>query len=370
MKRVILSVTNDLVTDQRVDRVASTLCRQGARVTVVGRILPNSLPLNRPYRTHRMRLLFNKKVFFYAEYNLRLFFYLLFTKADILVANDLDTLPANYLVSILRKKALVYDSHEYFTGMPEILDRKLVHTVWKSMERFLFPKLRHIYTVNQSIANLYAEEYNKKIHVVRNVPIKIVKENWPNRKELGLPVNKKILLLQGAGINIHRGAEEAVQAMQFLDNHLLLIIGGGDVMDTLKKMVQELKLEDKVLFLDKMPYESMISYTRLADVGLSLDKDTNINYRFSLPNKLFDYIHAGIPVLCSDLIEVAGIVKTWDIGRIIINHDPQYLAEIIFEMTSDEDLCRHWKKNAILAAETLCWEKEEHHLMRIYNNLL
>lgn len=370
MKRIILSVINDLATDQRVNRVALTLSRLGADVTLVGRILPNSLPLNRPYRTHRMRLFFSKKVFFYAEYNIRLFFYLLFKKVDILVSNDLDTLPANYLVSVLRKKDLVYDSHEYFTGMPEIINRKIVYKLWKGIEQFIFPKLEHIYTVNDSIAGLYAKEYNKKIHVVRNVPIKIVKENWPDRKKLGLPVNKKILLIQGAGINIHRGVEEAVQAMQFLDNHLLLIIGTGEVIGSLKKMVSEMKLSGKVLFLNKMPYESMMEHTRLADLGLSLDKDTNINYRFSLPNKIFDYIQGGIPVLCSDLVEVANIVRTWDIGRIAPSHDPHCLAEIISEMTSDDDLQLTWKKNAIMAAETLCWEKEEHHLIQIYNKLL
>ena len=154
MKRIILSVINDLVTDQRVHRVASSLKRAGAEVTLVGRRLPESFPLEREYRTHRMVLLFRKGPLFYAEYNIRVFFHLLFSRVDILVANDLDTLPANFLVSFLRRKPLVYDTHEYFTGMPEIQNRKLVLAIWKTFERFIFPRLKHIYTVNDSIAPL------------------------------------------------------------------------------------------------------------------------------------------------------------------------------------------------------------------------
>lgn len=369
-KRILLSVINDLVTDQRVHRVATTLKNMGTDVTVIGRKLPESLPLDRGYRTLRMRLLFRKKVFFYAEYNIRLFFLLLFRKADILVANDLDTLPANYLVSVIRRKILVYDSHEYFTGMPEIQGRPVVYKVWKAIEKYIFPKLHHVYTVNQSIAQLYSKEYSQSVQVVRNMPLRIQKPDWPDRTTLDLPVDKYIALIQGAGINMHRGAEEAILAMTYLNDTVLLIIGGGDVLNELHRLVADRGIEDKILFRPKMPYEDLMAYTRLVDVGLSLDKDTNINYKYSLPNKLFDYIQAEIPVLCSDLVEVAGIVKSWNIGAVASNHDPVHLAQKIREMVLDRELRLLWKKNLVKAAKELCWEKEQQHLVQIYKNLL
>src|ERR1035437_8590299 len=172
MKRIILSVTNDLVTDQRVHRIATTLMNNGTKVTLVGRLLPKSLPLQRNYRTHRMRLLFKKGPLFYAEYNIRLFFYLMFAKADILVSNDLDTLPANYLVSIIRKKVLVYDSHEYFTEVPELIYRRVTRNIWKKLEQFILPKIKYSYTVNNSIADIYNKMYNINMKVVRNMPVR------------------------------------------------------------------------------------------------------------------------------------------------------------------------------------------------------
>ncbi len=370
MKKIVLSVTNDLVTDQRVHRVASTLYNLGHEVLIVGRLVKDSLPVQRIYKTHRMSLLFTKGPLFYGEYNLRLLIFLLFQRYHILVSNDLDTLLANFVASKVRRKPMVYDTHEFFTGVPELSDRPVIRSIWESIERFIFPKLTHIYTVNESIAKLYADKYHKKIYVVRNIPSKIKKDHWPSREMLGLPVDKKIIIIQGSGINIDRGAEELTLAMSYLDDSVLLIIGGGDVLSVLKKNVIENDLTDKVIFKPKLPYLEMMGYTRLADLGCSLDKDTNINYRYSLPNKLFDYIHAGIPVLCSEIIEVANIVTTYKIGMVIESHDSKLIAEKIKEMVHNEEKIKFWKSNLENAALELCWENEEKELLKVYNDLL
>lgn len=364
----MLSVTNDLVTDNRVHKISTTLSEMGFEVTLVGRKLKNSMPLARSYRIFRMKLIFTKGPFFYAEYNIRLFLYLLFHKADILVANDLDTLLANYLASLFRKRKLVYDSHEYFTGVPEIINRPFVKASWERIEKWIFPKLKVVYTVNESIAKLYKDQYGKEIKVLRNVSNKLEQKSKKTREDLGLPQDKNIIILQGAGINIDRGAEEAVQAMQYVDNALFLIIGSGDVIDILKEMVTELKLNEKVSFLGKLPFCEMMQYTQLADLGLTLDKDTNINYRYSLPNKVFDYIQAGIPVLASNLVEVANVVKSYDVGDIVESHDPLVIAKKMTEML-DVGKKAMWKVNLKVAAEELCWEKESLKLKEIYLGL-
>jgi glycosyltransferase involved in cell wall biosynthesis len=356
------------VTDNRVHKICTSLSEMGFEVSLVGRKLKNSLPLERSYHTFRMKLIFTKGPLFYAEYNIRLFLYLLFQKADILVANDLDTLLANYLASLLRKRKLVYDSHEYFTGVPEIINRPFVKASWESIEKWIFPKLKVIYTVNESIAKLYKDQYGKEIKVIRNVSNKLEQKTKKTREELGLPQDENIIILQGAGINIDRGAEEAVQAMQYVENALFLIIGSGDVIDTLKEMVTKLNLEDKVLILGKLPYNEMIQYTQNADLGLTLDKDTNINYRYSLPNKVFDYIQAGIPVLASNLVEVANVVKSYHVGEIVESHEPLEIAKKITEMLS-EDKKAVWKESLKVAAEELCWENESLKLKEIYREL-
>ena len=152
MQKIIISVTNDLTTDQRVHKVCISLQKMGFEILLVGRKLQNSLPLDRNYQTHRIQLLFNKGFLFYAEYNLRLFFYLLFKKKEIVLANDLDTLLPNYLVSKLQKKKLVYDSHELFTEVPELINRPKTQKIWLKIEQKILPKLKSLF-LNYSFFN-------------------------------------------------------------------------------------------------------------------------------------------------------------------------------------------------------------------------
>ena len=367
MKKAIISVTNDLATDRRVDKTCRTLVKLGFDVMLVGRRQRGSMKIQpRNYKTRRMFLIFEKGPLFYAEFNTRLFFFLLFHRVHLLVSNDLDTLLPNWLISRFKKATLVYDSHEYYTSTPELVNRPFVQNFWKRIERKIFPKLKDVITVNNSIAKLYENEYGVKLHVVRNIPPAIEIKDSITRKDLELPEDKKIILLQGAGINIQRGAEEAVQAMQYLDDIILLIIGSGDIINFLKDIVNDLNLGEKVFFIPKQPFERLYHYTKCADIGITIDKDTNINYRFSLPNKLFDYIHAGIPILASRLVEIQNIIEKYNIGELIDSHDPEHIASKVKYMFENTDRLKLWKQNTINAAKELCWEEEEKILIMIY----
>ena len=262
-QRAIVSVTNDLATDNRVRRTCDVLTDLEYEVLLVGRKLPGSLPLDRPYRTKRMRLLFNKGPLFYAEYNLRLFFLLLFSRATLYFSNDLDTLLPNHLAARIRGKKLVYDTHEFYTEVPELVDRPKVRAVWLAIERRIFPKLPTVITVNASIAAAYAERYGNSVHVVRNIPPARDLGPLLSREALGLPLGKRILVMQGAGINVQRGAEEAVLAMRELPECLLLIIGGGDAWPVLEKLVHQHDLQDRSDYWGRCP-TSMMAYTRNA----------------------------------------------------------------------------------------------------------
>ena len=185
-KKAIVSVTNDLYTDQRVDKICLFLEDQGYSVLLVGRNKKNSKALNkRIYKTKRLNLLFEKGSIFYAEYNIRLFLFLIVRRFDILVANDLDTLLGNYTAIKFKPfSKLVYDTHEYFTEVPELIHRKKIKQIWEGIEGWIFPKLSTIYTVNDSIAKLYAEKYKKEIKVVRNISNTWTTSNLLSKKEL------------------------------------------------------------------------------------------------------------------------------------------------------------------------------------------
>jgi len=367
-KKVIVSVINDLVTDQRVDKVCQTLSSLNCDVCLVGRKMRNSPNLDsRGYRMHRMKLIFEKGPFFYAEYNIRLFFYLLFHKSDMLISNDLDTLLPNHFIAKIKNTPLVYDSHEYFTEVPELVHRKRTQAIWKFIERKLFPKQADIITVNDSIAGLFESDYGIRPNVVRNIPRKRQSVEKVSKKKLGLPEGSYILILQGSGINVDRGSEELIEAMRFVNNAVLLIVGGGDVIDTLKLMTKKYGIEQKIIFKPRVPYQQLMQYTAIADLGLTLDKSTNLNYKFSLPNKLFDYIQVGIPVLSSRLPEIEKIILKYDVGDFIPDHKPKNIAKKINQILSNPLQMEKWKKNCKFAASELTWENEEKVLIDIYS---
>lgn len=341
--------------------------QQGYEVLLVGRRLKSSQPMEqRPYATKRMKLLFEKGPMFYAVFNFRLFFVLLFRRVDILVSNDLDTLSPNHLVAKLRRKKLVYDSHEYFTEVPELIHRPKIQRIWERIERFTLPKVKYAITVNKSIAARYEEKYGVKFKVVRNVSPLYQPTFERSRKELGLPEASPLLIMQGAGLNVDRGVEETIRAMQFVKASKLIIVGDGDVIPQMKTLVKSLQLEEKVLFFGKRPYAELMQFTRHATLGLSFDQPTNPNYRFSLPNKVFDYIHTQTPVLCSDVIEVRTVVEQYDLGMVVLDFEPQALAKLLDEAVSDIEQLERWKKNCTIAAQTEHWDNEVQVLTEFY----
>ncbi len=367
MKHIILATTNDLETDQRVHRIALTLLKSGATVCLVGRLLPNSSPLSpRPYATHRFRMIFHTGFLFYAFYNARLFLYLLFHPVSIMVSNDLDTLPACRLAAWLRRKKLAYDSHEYFTELPELVGRPMVKAFWKILERLLVTGLQHCYTVNASIASEYNRMYGIQMQVIKNFPLQKEPEP-PAPASVSFP-GKKILFYQGS-LNKGRGLELAIDAMQWLQDCVLLIVGTGDIEHSLRRQVTESGLENKVVFIGQVPLEKLHAYTRLAWLGLSLEEDLGLNYRYALPNKLFDYIQAGVPVLVSALPEMAALVRSLNIGTIVESRDPQLLAEQLKIIVQNTNVYDEWKKNLAPISSDFTWEKEESRLIKIYNGL-
>ena len=371
MKRVIVSVSNDLVTDNRVNRTCSILNEMGFDVLLVGRLRKKSVSLDfRNYKTKRIKLIFDKGPLFYAELNIRLFLFLVLKKVDILYSNDLDTLPANFFASKLKSKSkLIYDTHELFTEVPELENRKFAKNTWIKIEKYIFPKLQHIITVNESIAKIYKTIYGKSILVIRNVPEKYENRIPLSKSKLGLPEGKFILIMQGSGLNVDRGIEEAVLSMQFIDNALLILVGSGDVIPKVKELVAKNQLSEKVMFFDKRPYLEMMQLTSNANIGLTLDKPLSDNYKFSLPNKLFDYIQAGIPILSSQLIELKKIIDKYDIGCFVETVSPEEIAKNVNFLIENPDKLNEYKLNCIKAAETENWEHEKMKLIRFVKDL-
>ena len=369
-KIAFVSVINDLVTDNRVNKSCMALIECGYDVTLVGRKLSNSLPIpNWTFKTIRLKMIFKKGPLFYFFFNLRLFFVGLINKTDLFYANDLDTLAPMFLLSKLKKKPLIYDSHELFCEVPELKDSKIKKAIWQKLEGYIIPKLKTCITVNDSIAKIYEAKYNVPFYIIRNISDFDQSFIPKSRVQLSLPEDKKIILLQGAGINVDRGAEELIDAMEFVQNAVLYIIGSGDVWENLKqKVLFNKNIQNKVVLINKLPKSELINYTFNADLGLSIDKNTNLNYLYSLPNKIFDYIQAEIPILASRLPEIENIILQYKIGDFIDDHNPKTIANKLNEMLYSQQLSSY-KKYLAIAKKEITWKSEKEKLLTIIKNI-
>ena len=379
-KRVIVTVISDLVTDYRVHKTCQTLYENGYQVLLIGTQRRGGLALKeRDYHTVRLRMLFKGSLFFYLEFNLRLFFRILPLQADIYLGNDLDVMPATLMAARLKRKPIVYDSHEYFLGMAGMELKPLRRSVWKFIEARVFYRVKYMYTVSESIRNQYYREYHQEMAVVRNLPLLHAEtpvltpevEAWIEKQDRKIPEGKKLLILQGAGINESRGAEELVLAMRFLDpsEFHLLIIGGGDVFTTLHKMVGQYGLDEKITLISKVPFAVLSHFTRKALLGFSIDKASIPNHQYSLPNKLFEYLFAAVPVLASRLIEQERIIDQYDVGSFLEDHQPEHIAMKIKEIFADQGRLNRWKQNTSRVREELNWENESKIVLNIFKQV-
>lgn len=369
-KKLTVSVISDLCTDQRVIRICTTLQQMGYSVHVIARSFGDSLPLQSyAFTATRIRCYFRKGILQYAEFNLKLFFRLLFTKTDYLLANDLDTLGPNYIIATLRRKRLFYDTHEYFTGVPELRSSPFKRKAWKFLEDSILPRLKTVYTVNNSVKGAYEKEYPRlDFGVIRNVPVTVHPVPAP------MPAHWKgkiILLAQGAGLNEGRSCMELLEALPLLDERFhVVFIGGGTQWQYLQQRRQELQLEQRSDMWGKMLPEQLKTFTPLAHLGFSLDSFEDRNCLFNLPNKVFDYIHAGVPVVATAIPEVKAIIEQYECGICLDTLGPVALAAAITSLMDDEDRYKKFRLNTQIAAKQLCWEIEALKLQAIYQHYL
>lgn len=361
MKQIYFTVTNDLNFDQRMHRICTSLAANGYAVTLVGRHLPTSKPLQQmPYQQKRLRCFFTKSFLFYAEYNLRLFFYLLFQKADAICAIDLDTIFPCLLISWLKNIPRVYDAHEYFTELKEVHTRKWVKRFWSAIENFCVPKFKLGYTVSDGLADLYKQKYSRQYITIRNVPI---------LKPLTTqPAQEKFLLYQGA-VNEGRGFEQLIPAMKQVP-YPLVICGDGNFMPQLKAMLHEFGLEEKVQLKGMLSPDELWKIAPQATLGLGPAEKEGLNQYFALPNKFFDYIHAGLPQIAMNFPEYAKLNDRYEVAILLDDIKVETLVSAINATMKNENLLATMRQNCLRARVELNWQEEEKILIRFWKQII
>ena len=444
---IILTVTNDLTYDQRMQRICTSLAAHGYTVELVGRQRPASVPLtSQPFAQKRLRCRFERGFAFYAEYNLRLFAYLLVARYDAVCSIDLDTLAAGCGATLLRRKKRVFDAHEYFTEVPEVVHRPVVRAFWGLVARLCLPFYRHAYTVGPALAEIFAEKYGLAFKVVRNTPqppprppvqggsrierdnidvpatqntantdpaptsptaelghsppftggpggaatvqggIRIERDNTiitsiENIDDTGLHQPSPTaelgqsppftggpggaVLYQGA-LNAGRGLEAAIAAMQQVDNVQLWLAGEGDLSVELRQLAGQLGVQEKVHFLGFVRPEALKTHTAQAWLGLNLLENCGLSYYYSLANKYFDYVQAGVPVLTMDFPEYRALNAQHEVALLLDELSPARVAAAIRRLRDDEGLYARLQGACAAAGEVWIWEEDEKVLLEVW----
>lgn len=354
-RKIVFSVTTDITYDQRMIRICNALHENGFQTKLVGRKKKNSLPLDFSFETDRLNCWFLQGKLFYIEYNIRLFFYLLFSSSDIYCAIDLDSIVPNYLISKLKGKTMVYDSHEYFTEVIEVANRPKIKRFWESIEEWIIPKIRYAYTVNQSIADIYTKKYKVDFKVIRNIRPFI---------DFDPPIKKDDYIIYAGALNAGRGLEETIEAMQFV-NWKLMICGEGDLSSPLREQVKRLNLESKVEFMGYVQPNDLQKHIESAKAGILVLKNEGLSYYLSLANKFFDYLHAGIPQITCDFPEYKALNDKYNVG-VYANLSAKSIS-LAIQKLEDEELYNTLQKNTLKAREELNWQNESRKLIDFYN---
>ena len=354
-------VTNDLSYDQRMIRIGISLAGQGYTIHLVGRKLKTSIPLTQqPFLQKRIPCLFTKGKFFYAEYNVRLFFYLLFKKMDCICAIDLDTILPCYFISKIKKIPRVYDAHELFCEMKEVVSRPGIYRFWKRIEKFTVPKYMNGYTVSQPIADELKRLYDVRYEVIRNMAVK---------KETPIPEKKERYILYQGAVNEGRSFETIIPAMKWVDLPLV-ICGDGNFMQQAKQLTASYGLDNKITFKGYVSPQELQHYTVNAWIGINLVDGEGLNNYYSLANRFFDYMHAGLPQLCIDLAGYREINDHFEIAVLISDISPENIATQLQRLLNDEALVKRLQQNCLRAREIFNWQQEEKKLIALYKKLL
>lgn len=358
-RSIIFTVTNDLGTDQRMQRICTTMQKQGYNVLLVGRKRKRSEPLaERSFEQYRLNCIAEKGAVFYIEYNIRLFFFLLFSQCNIISAVDADTLLACTCAALLKRKKLVFDAHEYFTEVPELTGRSGVKKVWQAILSFGVKRASACYTVGPALAEVFTARYHKPFKVVYNMP-----ERKPVIESAG---QQPVILYQG-DLNEGRGLEAMITAMKGIEA-LLWIAGDGPLKPRLEKQVAKESMEHKVTFLGKIAPDNLHGITSKAHIGINLLDPVSLSYQYSVANKFFDYVQAHVPVICAPFEEYRKLNAQHEVA-VLCNQNPADIRNAVNLLLHDK---QHYKKladNCKLAASQWCWQTQEHTLVQIYSGI-
>ncbi|MDA3837890.1 MAG: glycosyltransferase family 4 protein [Candidatus Delongbacteria bacterium] len=371
---IIFSVFDPLFHEYRGFKVACSFEKKGWKSIIIGTKYSNAKLLGwNNIQTDRIRIftrlpLFVNMIVFW----IKLFMSLMITKADILYSHDIFPLLPVYLVSKFKRIPFVYDAHEFWHGNSQVENRPLAKWFWTSYERIFIKAAKKVITVSDSIARELESIYKiDKVKVFTNLPM--IKEIPKDRKllhnSLKLSKDKKIVLYQGRFL-VNNGLDTIVKAFQNVTKKAVLVfVGEGSEKPKLESIINELGMGDRVFFIGPFPHDELINYTVCADIGLCLIKNSGKSFFYSTPNKMFEFIQAGVPQIASNFPEMTKIVKAYEVGEVIDPENKGLITDTINLMLCDVQKMVKFKQNCEITRQELVWDSIEEELVNyVVNN--
>jgi len=369
---VVFSLTGDVRRNTRALKQLRALAALGCRVEVLSFGPPPATPVREPGL--RLQIIDQPPgggPRFFARVHHRYRQAAQAIQAHVYHASDLYTLPAMVAAARRHGGRVVYDARDCYPHVAATAGRPWVRRTWQAVERRYIRHADAVLTVSESIADHLAAAYilPPPLVLYNAPPFQHVPRTDALQTRAGLPPETTVILHQGQ-MRQDRGCAPLVVAMTRVRGAVLVFLGDGPFKPALVQQVEAAGLQDRVRFLDPVPPDHLLPLTASADIGVTLLEDTCLNHRYALPNKLFEYLMAGLPVLASDLPEMRRVIESHDVGRVVNPSDPDALAGALQEMIDDAPARAHWRANTSHVFETFSWEKASQHFIRMYQHLL
>jgi len=360
---VVIAISNDLNSDQRMMRIAGSLIKSNRNVLLIGNENNFSIALEtQAYDQVRIKSIFTKGVKLYAEYNIRLFWKLLFIRTRLIYAVDLDTILAVKIAATLKGLKYIFDAHEFFSEVPELQDKNMKKRIWGIIGKFSVPGASLCLTVGDKLASILKNKYSNTFHTIRNLPIYRPILSYRNND------NTFVIIYIGK-INLGRGIKELILAMEQLEGAELWLVGDGDLYKKYLTFCTKLSYAHRIKFYGWMRPEQLQHIISRANLGVNLLDSASQSYYYSLANKFFDYVMAGIPVLTMNFPEYNKINKEFKVAVLIDNLKLNSITAPIKKLMKDKKIAEEMKSNCLKARQLYKWEIEECKLIQLFNHL-
>ena len=359
-KKICIAFLGNALHDSRITNLKNSLQAENCSVKVISFdwfILP------RDYFDDNIKVFkLTKRKFtlpFYLQFGFILLSELFDNNFDIYFAEDLYTLPFVSIVAKIKRAKIYYNSRELYSCLGGLRNRPRLQSLITAIEKYFIKKVDLVLTTGEMDSEFLKKFYGiKNTLVIRNIPLyQEPTSKIDFRKLYNLSNDIKILLYQGVLLK-GRGIAPILNSMVKIPNTVLVVLGDGEQKNNFQKLADQLKITDRVIFAGTVNQKELINYTAGGDIGLSLIENISVSYYHALPNKMFEYIIARLPVLTSDLPQMKKIIETYNVGEAIHMENEENIFNTLKNWIENPAKLEFYRSNCAIASKELNWQKE------------